>query len=85
LVSLSAKNKNHASDKNVLGCFLYKLQPNIFLLFISGDTLGSFLYVPCEVMEQEMEVQGSSKTSTLNATLKGNISQSSGTGDVWLL
>jgi hypothetical protein len=55
------------------------------LLFISEDTLGSFLYVPCEVMEQEMEVQGSSKTSALNATLKGNISQSSGTGDVWLL
>jgi hypothetical protein len=55
------------------------------LLFISEDTLGSFLYVPCEVMEQEMEIQGSSKTLALNATLKGNISQSSGTGDVWLL
>lgn len=28
----------------------------------SGDTLGSFVYVPCEVMKQRMQVQGS-KTS----------------------
>jgi hypothetical protein len=61
------------------------LTPHNFLLLISGDTLGSFLYVPCEVMKQEMQVQGSSKTLALNATLNGNISQSSGTGDVWLL
>ncbi|XP_051115782.1 uncharacterized protein LOC127240950 [Andrographis paniculata] len=32
--------------------------------FISGaigDTLGSFIYVPCEVMKQRMQVQGSKK------------------------
>jgi hypothetical protein len=61
------------------------LTPHNFLLLISGDTLGSFLYVPCEVMKQEMQVQGSSKTLALNATLNRNIYESSGTGDVWLL
>ncbi|KAK1652101.1 hypothetical protein QYE76_069906 [Lolium multiflorum] len=43
-----------------------------------GDTLGSFIYVPCEVMKQRMQVQGSSKSWALNAT-KGNVSQSPGT------
>jgi hypothetical protein len=48
------------------------------LLLIPGDTLGSFIYVPCEVMKQRMQVQGSSKSWALNAT-KGNVSQSPGT------
>ncbi|KAL4559326.1 hypothetical protein LXL04_031464 [Taraxacum kok-saghyz] len=26
--------------------------------FIAGDTLGSFIYVPCEVIKQRMQVQG---------------------------
>ncbi|CAM0871955.1 unnamed protein product [Alopecurus aequalis] len=43
-----------------------------------GDTLGSFIYVPCEVMKQRMQIQGSSKSWALNAT-KGNVSQSPGT------
>uniref|UniRef100_A0ACD5TVC7 Uncharacterized protein n=1 Tax=Avena sativa TaxID=4498 RepID=A0ACD5TVC7_AVESA len=43
-----------------------------------GDTLGSFIYVPCEVMKQRMQVQGSSKSWALNATT-GNVSQSPGT------
>ncbi|XP_044972280.1 mitochondrial substrate carrier family protein E-like isoform X1 [Hordeum vulgare subsp. vulgare] len=49
--------------------------------FIAGgirDTLGSFIYVPFEVMKQQMQVQGSSKSWALNAT-KGNFSQSPGT------
>ena len=28
---------------------------------LSGDTLGSIIYVPCEVMKQRMQVQGSKK------------------------
>lgn len=30
-------------------------------LCCSGDTLGSIIYVPCEVMKQRMQVQGSKK------------------------
>lgn len=29
-----------------------------FYLCITGDTLGSFVYVPCEVIKQRMQVQG---------------------------
>uniref|UniRef100_A0A0D9Z3W9 Mitochondrial carrier protein n=1 Tax=Oryza glumipatula TaxID=40148 RepID=A0A0D9Z3W9_9ORYZ len=42
-----------------------------------GDTLGSFIYVPCEVMKQRMQVQGTKKSWALTAT-KGNISQTPG-------
>ncbi|XP_031253696.1 mitochondrial substrate carrier family protein E [Pistacia vera] len=47
--------------------------------FISGgvgDTLGSFVYVPCEVMKQRMQVQGS-KTSW-NSTVGKDILAKSG-------
>ncbi|WCJ26490.1 Mitochondrial substrate carrier family protein [Euphorbia peplus] len=37
-----------------------------------GDTLGSFVYVPCEVIKQRMQVQGT-KTSWTEATMKANI------------
>uniref|UniRef100_A0A0E0KAH3 Uncharacterized protein n=1 Tax=Oryza punctata TaxID=4537 RepID=A0A0E0KAH3_ORYPU len=42
-----------------------------------GDTLGSFIYVPCEVMKQRMQVQGTRKSWASTAT-KGNISQTPG-------
>lgn len=34
---------------------------NILVLCISGDTLGSFVYVPCEVIKQRMQIQGTRK------------------------
>lgn len=46
-------------------------------LCISGDTLGSFVYVPCEVMKQRMQVQGT-KASWSSAMLKDNISMKPG-------
>ncbi|KAG6533748.1 hypothetical protein ZIOFF_007623 [Zingiber officinale] len=48
--------------------------------FISGaigDTLGSFVYVPCEVIKQRMQVQGTSKSWALSIT-KENIQHKSG-------
>lgn len=48
-----------------------------FIVLIAGDTLGSFIYVPCEVMKQRMQVQGTKKSWALTAT-KGNISQTPG-------
>ncbi|CAK9232077.1 unnamed protein product [Sphagnum troendelagicum] len=33
-----------------------------FLAGATGDTLGSIVYVPCEVLKQRMQIQGSSKT-----------------------
>ena len=45
---------------------------------IPGDTLGSFVYVPCEVMKQRMQVQGTQK-SWASAAAKGSISQTHGT------
>ncbi|KAM3332057.1 hypothetical protein ACQJBY_027720 [Aegilops geniculata] len=50
---------------------------------IPGDTLASFIYVPFEVMNQRMQLHGSSKSWGLNAT-EGNVSQSPGT-HVWVL
>ena len=29
---------------------------------VSGDTLGSFIYVPCEVIKQRMQIQGTSSS-----------------------
>lgn len=29
-----------------------------YIFFFVGDTLGSFVYVPCEVIKQRMQVQG---------------------------
>lgn len=49
--------------------------------FISGavgDTLGSFVYVPCEVMKQRMQVQGT-RRSWSSVIMKDNISVKPGT------
>ncbi|KAL5751488.1 hypothetical protein ACOSP7_026091 [Xanthoceras sorbifolium] len=43
-----------------------------FIAGAVGDTLGSFVYVPCEVMKQRMQVQGT-KTSWSSVVLKDNI------------
>ncbi|XP_058113123.1 uncharacterized protein LOC131256085 isoform X2 [Magnolia sinica] len=42
-----------------------------------GDTLGSFVYVPCEVMKQRMQVQGTRK-SWSSIVLKENVKKKSG-------
>jgi hypothetical protein len=54
------------------GCHIY------VSFLIPGDTLGSFVYVPCEVMKQRMQVQGTQK-SWASAAAKGSISQTHGT------
>ncbi|CAK7323235.1 unnamed protein product [Dovyalis caffra] len=48
-----------------------------FIAGAVGDTLGSFVYVPCEVMKQRMQVQGS-RTSWTSSIMKDNISRKSG-------
>ncbi|KAH7528863.1 hypothetical protein FEM48_Zijuj05G0123000 [Ziziphus jujuba var. spinosa] len=42
-----------------------------------GDTLGSFVYVPCEVMKQRMQVQGT-RTSWSSIDMKANVSMKPG-------
>lgn len=42
-----------------------------------GDTLGSIVYVPCEVIKQRMQVQGT-RSSWTQATMKSNIHVKSG-------
>ncbi|KAH0975803.1 hypothetical protein GBA52_017702 [Prunus armeniaca] len=44
-----------------------------FIAGAVGDTLGSFVYVPCEVMKQRMQVQGT-LTSWSSVLMKDNIS-----------
>lgn len=48
-----------------------------FIAGAVGDTLGSFVYVPCEVMKQRMQVQGS-RTSWNSTIIKDSISRKSG-------
>ncbi|KAJ6882017.1 mitochondrial substrate carrier family protein E [Populus alba x Populus x berolinensis] len=48
-----------------------------FIFGAVGDTLGSFVYVPCEVMKQRMQVQGS-RTSWNSSIIKDSISRKSG-------
>ncbi|KDP31344.1 hypothetical protein JCGZ_11720 [Jatropha curcas] len=48
-----------------------------FIAGAVGDTLGSFVYVPSEVMKQRMQVQGT-RTSWTNSVVKDNISMKSG-------
>ncbi|KAJ8485409.1 hypothetical protein OPV22_017894 [Ensete ventricosum] len=48
-----------------------------FLAGAIGDTLGSFVYVPCEVVKQRMQVQGTRKSWASTIT-KENISQKPG-------
>nr|CAD1837937.1 unnamed protein product [Ananas comosus var. bracteatus] len=69
--------------------WLEEVNPNLsghwshFIAGAVGDTLGSFVYVPCEVMKQRMQVQGT-RNSWISAMTKGNISRSPGP-DVWIL
>ncbi|XP_075662427.1 uncharacterized protein LOC142631943 [Castanea sativa] len=44
-----------------------------FIAGALGDTLGSFVYVPCEVMKQRMQVQGTPR-SWSSVIMKDNIS-----------
>jgi hypothetical protein len=44
---------------------------NFFFIF-SGDTLGSVVYVPCEVIKQRMQVQGTI-TSWSSTAMKNGI------------
>ncbi|KAI4335912.1 hypothetical protein L6164_014508 [Bauhinia variegata] len=46
-----------------------------FIAGAVGDTLGSFVYVPCEVMKQRMQVQGT-MTSWSSMMMKDGISKS---------
>ncbi|XWS60444.1 hypothetical protein CRYUN_Cryun07bG0037000 [Craigia yunnanensis] len=48
-----------------------------FIAGAVGDTLGSFVYVPCEVMKQRMQVQGS-RTSWNSAIMKDKMRMKSG-------
>ncbi|XP_009394773.2 uncharacterized protein LOC103980187 [Musa acuminata AAA Group] len=48
-----------------------------FIAGAIGDTLGSFVYVPCEVVKQRMQVQGTRK-SWASTIMKENISQKPG-------
>ncbi|XP_021907751.1 mitochondrial substrate carrier family protein E [Carica papaya] len=43
-----------------------------FIAGAVGDALGSFVYVPCEVMKQRMQVQGT-RTSWSSVVMKDNI------------
>ncbi|KAJ4713191.1 putative Mitochondrial carrier protein [Melia azedarach] len=48
-----------------------------FIAGAVGDTLGSFVYVPCEVMKQRMQVQGTKK-SWSSLVMKDNIPAKTG-------
>lgn len=50
----------------------------LFFSVLSGDTLGSFVYVPCEVIKQRMQVQGTI-TSWSSAAMKNGIAIKPGT------
>lgn len=50
----------------------------LFSCIFSGDTLGSFVYVPCEVMKQRMQVQGTI-ASWSSIAVKDSIAIKSGT------
>eukprot|EP00252_Welwitschia_mirabilis_P023030 TRINITY_DN6404_c0_g1_i2.p1 TRINITY_DN6404_c0_g1~~TRINITY_DN6404_c0_g1_i2.p1 ORF type:complete len:260 (-),score=40.72 TRINITY_DN6404_c0_g1_i2:211-990(-) len=61
---------------------LYATRPDLSnhcLTFLSGaigDVIGSIVYVPCEVMKQRMQVQGSKKTWYLGANRQGKTNAS---------
>lgn len=48
-----------------------------FIAGAVGDTLGSFVYVPCEVIKQRMQVQGTMKTWS-SVVLKESLSSNPG-------
>lgn len=64
--NLGTTNRSVFHNFGLLSCFC-----------ISGDTLGSIVYVPCEVIKQRMQVQGT-KTSWTQATMKSNVHVKSG-------
>ncbi|XP_022738711.1 mitochondrial substrate carrier family protein E isoform X2 [Durio zibethinus] len=63
--------------------WIEKSHPNLgshwthFIAGAVGDTLGSFVYVPCEVMKQRMQIQGS-RTSWNSAIMKDKMQMKSG-------
>ncbi|RZC59846.1 hypothetical protein C5167_007156 [Papaver somniferum] len=63
--------------------WIEELHPNLgghwayFIAGGAGDTLGSFIYVPCEVVKQRMQVQGTKK-SWSSMAMKENVCQKSG-------
>lgn len=63
--------------------WIEKVNPNLsghwshFIAGALGDTLGSFVYVPCEVIKQRMQVQGT-RESWASTILKDHASQNSG-------
>ncbi|KAI3964807.1 hypothetical protein MKW92_020302 [Papaver armeniacum] len=63
--------------------WIEELHPNLgghwayFIAGGAGDTLGSFVYVPCEVVKQRMQVQGTKK-SWSSIVMKENVCQKSG-------
>ncbi|PRQ16330.1 putative mitochondrial carrier protein [Rosa chinensis] len=67
----STKNWIEESHPNLGGHWAH------FIAGAVGDTLGSFVYVPCEVMKQRMQVQGT-KASWSSVMLKDNISMKPG-------
>ncbi|KAG9448903.1 hypothetical protein H6P81_008868 [Aristolochia fimbriata] len=63
--------------------WIQEVHPNLgghwthFIAGAVGDTLGSFVYVPCEVMKQRMQVQGTTK-SWNSSILQQSVGQKSG-------
>lgn len=63
--------------------WIEEVNPNLsghwshFIAGAIGDTLGSIVYVPCEVIKQRMQVQGTGK-SWSSVVLKGDIAQKTG-------
>lgn len=51
---------NQNLELSEVGKHLIPLFAASFLL--AGDTLGSFVYVPCEVIKQRMQIQGTSSS-----------------------
>ena len=72
LMAICNKPKQTMSTSGGLG-LLHLISDSSFPLSISGDTLGSFVYVPCEVMKQRMQVQGT-RSSWSSLPMKDNIS-----------
>ncbi|ONK76365.1 uncharacterized protein A4U43_C03F26930 [Asparagus officinalis] len=63
--------------------WIEEVNPNLsghwshFIAGAIGDTLGSIVYVPCEVIKQRMQVQGT-KTSWSSMLMKESVAQKSG-------
>lgn len=63
--------------------WIEEVNPNLsghwshFIAGAIGDTLGSIVYVPCEVIKQRMQVQGT-RSSWSSMLMKENVTQKSG-------